>query len=298
MVAPTVVEVVTYYGVLFAWCGRWFTRRRTGLVLAVVVALIGLRVARQGGAEITVLSQSTNSVFCDLPGSAGDLLIDCGRSHGVARVVIPFVHSRGLSSVPRLLLTHGDAGHVEGFKLVMTELRPGQVSISGVEQRSVAYRAAVAAVAVPDIVSRGDRIGPWQVLHPAYPQGGVATADDVAVTLRGEIEGIRVMIMPDASRVAQLAMLERWADLGAEVLIVGCPREGEEILEDFLLRVAPETIVLQDNWTPAYDRANGALLRRLHCFANNVRAVSRHGSVTIRLQDGAYSMVSISGLSK
>ena len=45
-------------------------------------------------------------------------------------------------------------------------------------------------------------------------------------------------------------------------------------------------IVVQDNRLPAYDRADGNLMRQLNRRSQRVIAVSRVGSVTLRLRRG------------
>jgi hypothetical protein len=81
-------------------------------------------------------------------------------------------------------------------------------------------------------------------------------------------------------------------------LIVGCPSEKETVLDGFIRRVSPDVVVVQDNRIPAYDRADGELLRRLRTMVKRVYAVSREGSIAIRCVGGTYSIDSISGLSR
>jgi len=283
--APGLPEIAFYYALLFGWSVGWLNRRRLAAACLAAGLLLCVRLERSRGGEITVLGGESNAIWCDLPGSRDDLLIDCGRKEGVERVLIPYLELRGVRRLPRLLLTHGAAAHVEGFSLVHDRFEPEQVMMGPVEQRSPVYRAIRAGVSGPVWVRRGDSIGAWRVLHPTDGTG-VATADDVAVTLIGEWDGVRVLVMPDASRRAQREMLESRAGLKANVLILGCPRDGETVLDEFLKRVEPKVVVVKDNRIPAYDRDGGEQVRRLRALTGRVYTVSREGSVTVRLRVG------------
>ena len=209
-----------------------------------------------------MFGREANAILCDLKGEADDLLIDCGRREGMERVVVPFARSRGIGRIPNLLLSHGDAAHVEGFDIAAEAFSPVVVWASGVRQRSVVYQKALAAAGRTGGVQTGGWLGPWRVLHPS-PERKLVTADAAAVILKGEIGGVTLLVLPDASRIAQSRILERWDDMEVDVLIVGWPKEGEIVIDEFLDRTRPEMIVVQDNRTPVFDRAGGELLRRL-----------------------------------
>jgi competence protein ComEC len=288
VIAPSGAEIVIYFGLLLGWGLRWWSSRRLAGVAIGLIAC-GVLIRQQRPVEITVFGREANAIFCDLKGEADDLLIDCGRREGMERVVVPFARSRGIGRIPNLLLSHGDAAHVEGFDIAAEAFSPVVVWASGVRQRSVVYQKALAAAGRTGVVQTGGWLGSWRVLHPS-PERKLVTADAAAVILKGEIGGVTLLVLPDASRIAQSRILERWDDMEVDVLIVGWPKEGETILDEFLDRTRPEMIVVQDNRTPVFDRAGGELLRRLRSRCPEVLTVSQSGSITLGLADGRWSV--------
>jgi beta-lactamase superfamily II metal-dependent hydrolase len=159
---------------------------------------------------------------------------------------------------------------------------------SDVVFRSSVYRETVRhfekTPGLASSVKRGDRIGSWTVLHPdvrdRFPQ-----ADDNTIVLRGELEGVRVLLLSDLGKPGQNALLERTADLRADIVVSGIPVQTEPLADALLDAIQPGLIVITDSEYPATQRASPKLRERLETRGVPVLYTREAGAVTLRLRD-------------
>jgi len=300
----TLPETLLYYVVLIGLLSGWLwaaQRRRPALVaLALLAGACGWQWQRQR--QVITLSaiplSGGSTVFCDLPGRAADLLVDCGQTNPVQFVTAPFLRAQGVNRLPRLLLTHGDLRQMGGAEPLLHEFRVRQVLASGVRQLSPTYRRVMERLRQDPqrlrLVQRGESIGPWQVLHPAATNR-FKQADDNAVVLRGEFHGTRVLLLSDLGRPGQEALMQSEADLRADIVLTGLPQEGEPLCDALLERAAPQVVVVLDSEYPASERAPPPLRERLRRPGVPVLCTREVGAVQLKLRPGRWTLVTCQG---
>jgi len=242
--------------------------------------------------RLTVLPLSGgHAVYFDAPGSRNDLLIDCGASNSVQFLLKPFLRAQGVNRLPGLALTHGNSRYIGGAQALDALFPARAVWASPVRFRSPAYRRALREFGrTPGklhTVGRGDRLGPWTVLHPEagdhFPQ-----ANDNALVLLGQLPGARVLLLSGLGRPGQNALLERGCDLRADILVTGLPVATEAITEDLLDAVRPRLIIVADSEFPASARASPALRQRLAQRNIPVLYTRSSGAVTLEFRRGRW----------
>ncbi|HXP59906.1 MAG TPA: ComEC/Rec2 family competence protein [Dongiaceae bacterium] len=253
-----------------------------------------------GLTRLTVLPVSGGqAIYFDAPGWRNDLLIDCGSVNSVQFLTKPFLRAQGVNRLPGLVLTHGKAQQIGGAQTVEALFPARAVWASPVRFRSPGYRRAVQEFnRTPGklrIISRGDRLGPWTILHPAagdrWPQ-----ADDNALVLLGELPGARVLLLSALGRPGQNALLERKHDLRADIVITGLPAATEAIGGELLEAVQPRVIIVADSEFPASARASPRLRERLAQRGIPVLYMRSEGAVTLELNHGRWELRTMSGL--
>jgi len=270
--SPTLVLFIFYYAALLAVMSGWL--RRPELRLRVIAALIVIALiwafqwqTRESATRLTVLPlQGGDAIYLDAPGRKGDWLIDCGNESGVEFTVKPFLRAQGVDQLPHLLLTHGDLRHIGGAELIHHNFGAKRIYFSEVRFRSAAYRRLQTQFeqkpGLVTTIGRGDRIGPWTVLHPKstdhFPQ-----ADDNAVVLLGNFEGTRVLLLSDLGKPGQNILMERNPDLRADVVVAGLPYQSEPLADAFIEAIQPRVIIITDAEFPATERASKKLQERL-----------------------------------
>jgi competence protein ComEC len=81
--------------------------------------------------------------------------------------------------------------------------------------------------------------------------------------LSGTINGTRVLLVSDLGTLGQKALLERFPDLQADIVITGLPTRPEPINNSFLEVVQPRLIIVVDSEYPISEKASPKLMARL-----------------------------------
>jgi beta-lactamase superfamily II metal-dependent hydrolase len=239
--------------------------------------------------ELTILPLGGAGIYIDGSGTRDDLLIDPGNDAAARSMVGPFLQARGINRIPNVLLTHGDVQHVGGWGALNEKFGIAQAAASPVQQRSAPYRQVLRAVeqAGPELVrvSRDMRLSGWDVLHPAIDDR-FSSADDAAVVLRRDFEGLRVLLLSDLGRSGQRALLEREPDLQADLVVAGLPNRDEPLGRSLIEAIAPKVVIVASSEYPAAARGGRLLRARLEAFPATVFYTSDLGALTVRLANG------------
>ncbi|HEY5912650.1 MAG TPA: ComEC/Rec2 family competence protein [Verrucomicrobiae bacterium] len=303
--APSLLTTSLYYGVLFAWVTGWLSKPA---FRPVKIGALCLAAAVWGATLLPDLLTTRITIFpangglivyADARGTRNDLLIDAGNTNAVQFVTKPVLRAHGVNALQNLALSHGDIKHVGGAR-VLSEIFPARrVWASNLRFRSTAYRRLLqdfeTAPGLLGRLSRTDHLGPWQVLHPEqtdrYPR-----ADDGALVLRGDINGTRLLLLSDLGRAGQEALLERTADLRADILVTGLPSTGEPIRDRLLDAIQPRVIIVGDSEFPASERARPPLRERLAKRHIPVIYTRDTGAATIELRGRGCKIRTMSGM--
>jgi competence protein ComEC len=279
MEAPGPGLFLSYYTLLFSsfaweWKSPWRWRIAGGAGLCLALLLTHGWQTRMNDLRLTIL---------DVRG--GDaLVIDAGNEKGYELALAPYLQSRGLRQMPALLLTHGDVRHVGGAPALIEDYAVRELITSPVASRSPGYRQVVtnwsASGKVHNVITNGSQVGPWQVLHPAATDR-FSSGDDNAVVLRGEFKGVRVLLLSDLGRPGQKLLMERHAELRAEIVVTGIPAKEEPLMEELLAAIKPKVVIVTCALQPATEQARPELRERLAQGSWTTYYISDHGSVTI-----------------
>lgn len=280
---------LAYYGTLVGVTTGWARREQVRIPFLAAVALTvaaaaGVAWESSRTASLTILPGGKATVV-DARGRRDDLLIDTGNESVAGGIVVPFLHAQGWNSVPRLLVTHGDLQHVGGAPDLLAELPVKALALSSTNARSPAFRQLLALTAERGIerqpVTAGDRLSGWEVLHPAAGDR-FPSADDNAVVLRRELNGVRVLLLSDLGRRGQAVLLARDVDLSADLVVAGVPRDGEPLPDPLLARISPRLIVVASAEYPAPERIRPATRERLLAVGPPVMFTESSGTIELR----------------
>jgi competence protein ComEC len=301
---PHLYTIGLYYLILIPIATGWLFKAEgrkwkfTALIF-LVAAWGGQRWREQSATSLTILPLNGGSaIYWDAPGSRNDLLIDCGSERS-AFVLKSYLRARGVNSLQHVVLTHGTEGQVGGFKNLQAQVAIDRVVISSVRFRSPAYREAIELLEKTpgrqQIVKCGDAFSNWTVLSPAttnpFPH-----ADDNTLVLRGEFRGTRILLLSNLGGPGQEALLERNADLRADIVVAGLPEENEPIKDALLEAIRPRHIIIADSKLPAKRRASRALRERLEKRGVPVLCTSEMGAVKISIRRNGWEAVTADGL--
>ena len=248
--------------------------------------------------RLMVLPLGGAGIFVDSSKRAEGLLIDSGDRSAAEFVLKPFLRAQGVGTLPRLLLTHGDVRHVGGSEYLAQQFSIKRILTSGLRFRSPVYRALVARLErTPEKwkrVHRGDRVGLWQVLHPAAADR-VSQADDGAIVLFAEIHGVRILLLSDLGRVGQRTLLEREQDLRADIVVTGLPAQGEPLNDSLLQQLQPRVIIVASAEHPISSRVGLKIRKRLSHSGARILCTDEFGAVTVTARPGGCEIHTANG---
>jgi competence protein ComEC len=300
--APSALEFALFYAISFGLLNGWLFApdrlRWTGPALGLLILVWGAQLeAKRREQQLTILALGGGDALRFKGAHGGtDLLIDCGNALAADRIVGPFIQGQGRNRIGACLLTHGDARHSGGASNILQTLKPSSVYTSPMSFRSPEYRRLQRELdpAKRRSISRGDRVGPWEVIHPAATDA-FSVADDKAVVLRGRLCGLTVLLCSDLGRAGQRALLQREPDLRADVVVTGIPTNGEPLTDALLEAVQPQAAILSTGLNSPLEQAKSALRSRLGqkpfrvCYTADIQSVTlsvRPNRAELRLMDG------------
>ena len=291
--APGLTLFFLYYLALLTIFNGWLARPRlrwwcgTGIVLLSVCWGVE-RWHDRALTEVTVLPlNGGHAIFINAPGHENDWLINCGDDSSVDFDLKPFLRAQGVNRLAHVILTHHDQRMTGGAE-TLDQLFHVRQFITG-RTHLPATRSFRARLEHPpsrwQTVMSGDPLDAWEVLHPdardKFPQ-----SDDHALVLRREINGLRLLLLSDLGVPGQNALLARHADLRADIVVTGLPKEGEPLSHALLAAIQPRLIIVADSAHPATRRAGQALRARLS--ADPIPVIFTHdtGATTLALRPG------------
>lgn len=287
--AFTTIEVLGYYALLICISLRVWKRPGGlwGLYLgsAMLVMLFGGRlVVATFTDEVTILAKSGSAIVHVRSGLLHDSVIDPGRSNTVQFLTGPYLRAQGVNDLDALILTHGDMQHVEGAPWLSEEFHAESVYVSGLKFRSPSYGAAIASLRKNSKlveIHAGQQVHGWQVLHPE-PAANYSRADDGTLCLRRSIGKLRLLHLGDLGRDGQETLLNSGQDLKADILLIGLPSQGSAANDGLLDAIQPSIIIVADDTSPSYEKADEALIKRLSRRDVPLWCMSKEGTVTVR----------------
>jgi competence protein ComEC len=300
VMAPGPFSITLYYLVLIALTSGLFSRveLRRWIVASIVLLGAGATIEMTGQYSQTTLTvlplSGGHAVFVDAPGTARDVLVDCGDERLAQLTVKPFLQARGVRELPQMVLTHGDADHVGGLATITEFFQPERIFTPAIKFRSPVYREMVrgARESGSEIVSlaSGDKRADWSVLHPGADDN-FPYADDKALVLRGTIAGIRVLLLPDTGPLAQKALLERGVDVRSDIVVASIAPAGEPLGDALLDRIEARIVVVADAVFPPDARARAPLRTRLSRRGLPILYTSEAGAITVEFKKDETAVV-------
>ena len=284
--APPPAAAVLFYLLVFGLCKGWFStapHRKVAWPSAAALLILMAWQTLHFWNETTVVVVPVgggNFVWVDRPGRKNDLLIDCGNQSSYENVTRPFLRAQGVNKLENFLVTHGDVRQMGGAPQLLTDFSPRVVYHGATRQRSAAYRQILERI--PErTLTEGQQFCQFKVLHPKSDHH-FTEADDNALVLLADFQGVRLLFLSDLGRAGQEALLQTPESVEADIVISGRPLHGEPLSPPLLKRIRPQLIILADHEHPVAARGSKALLRRLDQSGVPVLFGRRTGPVTIR----------------
>jgi competence protein ComEC len=238
-----------------------------------------------------------DAVMIEMP-RGRNVLIDAGVSWGGtsggdagARVIVPYLRSRGVNGLDALVVTHGHRDHYGGAPSVMRACRPrvvvlptGYETSDGLRETAQAAESLgvrVKAVASGDTLVSTDSCRLVVLSPPRRPRKRDEAENDRSVIVRAELGHTVTLLTGDAQAAAEIALLDRPRLLRGGILKVAHHGSGTSSTPDFLRAVSPGLAVISVGQGNRYGHPDASVVERLRGVGAAVLRTDLDGAVLI-----------------
>ena len=252
--------------------------------------------------EITFIDVGQgDSVFIKLPHGKGNYLIDTGgivqfgmeewkerrKQYEVGRdVVVPYLKSKGITKIHKLILTHGDLDHVGGAFEVMKELNvkelilPISADLSDLEKELFLFakeeKIPVRFTKAGESWKNGNIR--FQILSPETEKA--ASKNDGSIVLYAKIGGLNWLFTGDLEKEGEEKLIRKYHDLTIDVLKVGHHGSKTSTTEEFLDATNPKLAVISAGRKNRYNHPSELVLERLEKRNIKIFRTDQDGAIT------------------
>lgn len=219
-----------------------------------------------------------------------------------SRVVVPFLRSRGISTLDLMIATHPDDDHVQGLLAVCERLVVRAALDSGIPAPSTSPMGQLRALWKRQGVRvhqalRGQRFdlgggAQLEVLHPGPEHLSGTRSDDNnnAIVTRLLYRQARVLFLADAEQEAEEALLRSEVPLEAQLIKLGHHGARTSTTEALLRRVAPQLAVLSCGRNNRFGHPHPETLKRLEAHKVRVFRTDQQGAILVETRGSEFAL--------
>ncbi|MFE8696755.1 DNA internalization-related competence protein ComEC/Rec2 [Cytobacillus sp. FJAT-53684] len=252
--------------------------------------------------ELTIIDVGQgDSIFIKLPYGKGNYLIDTGGNirfnteewrerkepFEVGKdVIVPFLKSKGVTRIDKLVLTHGDADHIGGAAEVINEIKVKEIILPKSQELSELEKKVLVTAKKKGIpwqfVSAGDS---WEsqniIFHVLSPQEGVQLErNDQSIVLFAAIGGLKWLFTGDLEEKGEEQLVEHYNNLKIDVLKAGHHGSKTSTTPLFLDQVQPKLAVISAGKNNRYGHPHQEVLENLKERRIRILRTDIHGAIT------------------
>jgi competence protein ComEC len=210
-----------------------------------------------------------------------------------SRVVVPYLRSRGISSVDLLVATHADDDHAQGLNAVTGRLAVHAALINGYAGTSKPYNRLLARLRsrhVPLYIARRGQTIPLgdgarlEILAPTDEPilNGRSASNNQSVVLRVVFGRSRFLFTGDAEEEEEIDMVQAQnITLAADVLKVGHHGSRWSSTEKFLGAVGPSLAIISAGRNNNFGHPHPEVLERFRRRGTRIFRTDQQGAVTV-----------------
>ncbi|WAA11519.1 DNA internalization-related competence protein ComEC/Rec2 [Fervidibacillus halotolerans] len=243
-----------------------------------------------------------DSIWIRLPFHQGNYLIDTGgyipfeeeewkrkkeSFDPGKRIVIPFLKSKGVTKIDKLILTHGDQDHIGSAKNIFSELKVGELIVGKTSKKRELEREVIRFALQKKIpvkeVSRGIR---WHIGNGQFfilaPKMYAPSGNDSSVVIYAHIGGLDWLFTGDLERDGEMDLTKNFPTMQVDVLKVGHHGSNTSTEAAFLQQIRPKIAVISVGKNNLYGHPHERVLEDLEKAGATIYRTDIHGAVTFR----------------
>ncbi|WP_445490309.1 DNA internalization-related competence protein ComEC/Rec2 [Niallia sp. 03133] len=245
-----------------------------------------------------------DSIFIKEPFQKGIYLIDTGGTvewgkeawqikndpYEVGKdVVVPFLKSKGVGFLDKLILTHGDLDHIGGSMAVLKSIKVKELVLplssierSKEEKEIIAYAKnrgiPIAYVEFEQMWQAGN--DPFYILFPIDPNA--ENKNNQSIVIKGRIGGLDWLFTGDLEEEGEKKLLEKYPMLTTDILKVGHHGSKTSTSSLFLNSLHPKAAIISAGKNNRYGHPHKDVVERLQKKNIRIWRTDKNGAITYK----------------
>ncbi|HET7580882.1 MAG TPA: DNA internalization-related competence protein ComEC/Rec2 [Bacillales bacterium] len=292
--------VVIFYGLL-----KWESGRRKKRLIRPLLIFAGVCLFQwvspylSDTGEVTMLDVGQgDSILVTLPHRRAVYLIDTGgtihfgeepwqkqkQGFKVGRdVVLNELKARGIRSINRLILTHGDRDHIGGTGALLghihiDEIVYGKGAIIKPLPRKLLTRAVHLGIGVVR-VGNGTSWKAGKAVFTVLNPDGTETGNDRSVVITARLGGVTWLFTGDLQEKGERRIISEYPQLKADILKVGHHGSKTSSSEAFLDQIDPKVALISVGQHNLYGQPSPVVVKRLKAHGIKVLRTDQNGAI-------------------
>ncbi|PWA12498.1 DNA internalization-related competence protein ComEC/Rec2 [Pueribacillus theae] len=242
-----------------------------------------------------------DSILIELPFRKGVYLIDTGGSvffgeeedwqirknrFDVGKaIVLPALQAKGIRSIDKLILTHGDADHIGGAWALFDEVKIKQIVYGKSEkyeeeEKRLIQKAAAIGIDIA-FVEEGMQ---WKEAGTNFyilgPKENEPSKNNRSILIYTKLGGLSWLFMGDAEEESELRVLHRYPNLNTDVLKVGHHGSKTSSQEPFINSINPKIALISVGKSNLYGHPSEEVIERLAQKNITIFRTDKNGAIS------------------
>lgn len=254
--------------------------------------------------EVTMIDVGQgDSILIHLPFGKGNYLIDTGgtlqfseekwkqreKSFEVGRdIVVPFLKSKGITKLDKLILTHGDLDHIGGSLSIMNELKVKQIVLPDVAEESETEKRIIKAAKLKGIpVIKRSKGMQWEsgeniftILSPERNFSGGRNSG--SLTILAQIAGFSWFFGGDLDQAGEERVIKDFPNLHVDVLKAGHHGSRTSSSPLFIKQTKPRVALISAGEKNRFGHPHQEVLQLLKQENVRIYRTDLQGAITYR----------------
>lgn len=251
--------------------------------------------------EVTVLDVGQgDSIFIRLPFNQGNYLIDTGgavpfneEAWEVRKnpfdpgqyIIIPFLKSRGVDHLDKLIITHGDWDHLGSARSIVDTFSVKEVVVGKTVTKKETENELLIYLREQNLpIVEGYQGLKWEQGHYRFyilaPEKGAVSGNDASLVIYTELGEYRWLFTGDIEEEGEKKLLQAYPNLRADVLKVAHHGSRTSTTDFFLDKIRPEIAIISAGRNNRFGHPHAEVIANLSERHIQIYRTDRHGAVT------------------
>ncbi|MCM3599508.1 DNA internalization-related competence protein ComEC/Rec2 [Robertmurraya korlensis] len=206
-------------------------------------------------------------------------------------ILVPFLKGKGVSTIDKLILTHGDMDHIGGARSVLETMRVEELILPYVTNRSnleneiiqLAKEKKTTVIFVKDGMSWKENGSSFKIVNPIIEQDD---RNDNSVVIHVKIGGLFWLFTGDLGEEGEERLLREYPTLRVDVLKIGHHGSKSSTSATLLQAYQPKVAVISVGETNRFGHPHQEVLDRLKERNIKIFRTDKDGAISYTFQNG------------